>query len=265
MKQQKRLWGVLLPSLSIFFAPGTGLAERAATVEDTLTKERELHLETSLTYSTSDITQEDVENKFYTLYTGLRYGISEKTQFYARMTGVYDSAQDLVNNTIVTGINKTLLESGEGIGLLGIVETSLLEKNPDDVKDKIYMKTWYAGLTAFQSFEKLSAAMSIAYRLTGARETSNGELDIGNIFYIGPSITFVLNDKLTLAPGVTYSKRAPDKENGDKINNGVSQTSGSITVGYSASKNMTLQLIPQYIDAEAPQSAITMYLSYKIR
>jgi len=156
----------------------------------------------------------------------LRYGLTGKTEIYARGSGQYSSSRSPTAsmsdvrflNTWV-GASYQFKKDTETPALIGFFEEALFEQG----KDSTYaLKSWAAGLTAYKSIDPIVFVFSGYYGLNALRKDGVATIDPGNILALNPSVAFSVNDRVTLNAGVRWTNTWPRhtvKENKAKTTN----------------------------------------------
>jgi len=249
-------------------------AELPLTVEDLITQKGNIKLDLSLTYANSEreaiesgqvvlvqtgdssfvyiptgygASQTNVDTFITTL--GFRVGLTESAEVYTRANFYYSdfryqsiddhasSGSDSGFLDAWLGLNYRFSEDNETPALLGFIEGALREKNQESSSSA---KSWALGVTAYRALDPVVLSMSASYRVNLERQDGDYDYKPGNYLAINPSVSFAVNDRVTLTTGVQWVNKQPDRW-GDQ-QNGIRQTSTDLTLGlgYGVSKGSTM-------------------------
>lgn len=141
----------------------------------------------------------------------LRYGLTGKTEIYARSSGQYSSVRTPAGSTTDVrfldtwaGASYQFKEDTETPALIGFAEGALLEQGIDSTYG---LKSWAAGLTTYKSIDPVVFVLSGYYGLNLPRKDGGATIDPGNTFALSPSVAFAVNDSVTFSAGVNWSNR----------------------------------------------------------
>jgi len=185
-------------------------ADLPLVVESLLTDKGKLKLNLSLAYSNS-ATAGLFNSDAVVGTASLRYGLTGKTEIYARGSGQYSSIRTSTGSTTDVrflntwvGASYQFKKDTETPALIGFVEGALFERG----KDSTYaLKSWAAGLTTYKSIDPVVFVLSGYYGLNLPRKDGGATIDPGNTFALSPSVAFAVNDSVTFSAGVNWSNR----------------------------------------------------------
>jgi len=223
-------------------------ADLPLAVESLLTDKGKLKLNLSLAYNNNAV--EGLLNSDAVIGTAaLRYGLTGKTEIYARGTGQYSSSRSIAGSmtdirflNTWAGASYQFKKDTETPAVIGFLETALLEKGQ---KSTSSFQSWAAGITAYKSIDPIVFILSGYYRVNLTRKDGETTIDSGNAFALNPSIAFAVNDRVTLSAGVHWSNTWPwhSKVNGvDKRPFRETKTDLQLGVDYGFSDNNILNV-----------------------
>jgi len=187
-------------------------ADLPLVVESLLTDKGKLKLNLSLAYSNST-TMGFLNSDTLVGTATLRYGLTGKTEIYARGSGLYSNIRTAAGEKsnahfldTWAGASYQFKKDTETPALIGFVEGALFERG----KDSTYaLKSWAAGLTAYKSIDPIVFVFSGYYGLNLPRKDGETTIDPGNTFALNPSVAFAVNDRVTLNTGVRWTNTWP--------------------------------------------------------
>lgn len=174
---------------------------------------------------------------------GLRYGMSEKTELYGRMSWLSDSARIQNVNGVVSqssnrfdslwlGINRQLIEEGKSPALLGFIEAAAVEKTrlPGlNIGRNFSGRSWLIGGTTYRAIDPIVLSFTAAYRINIARTIDAQRYAPGNYLLLNPAMSFAVNSDITLSAGVQWRNMQADVLNAQA--QGLSRTSTDFNLG----------------------------------
>jgi len=244
-------------------------------IEDLLTEKNEFRVEFGLNYANADrknlntrfdsvqvgpgsfiLLPVDVRNQrqnsdVFALTLGARYGITDKTEIYSRLTALAedirtqdgtetDNSSSQLWHEFVLGINHQFSEENDTPALLGFAEISAIENTDMDKFNFVYGKSGQIGFTTYRSIDPVVLSLTAGYRYAGSRNVDGQKIDPGDLLFINPSLGFAINNKVTVSGGALFRFRGKDKVTGDHSGMRTSQTDLGFGLGYAASKDVTL-------------------------
>lgn len=266
----------ILTSLLYFFATKS-FADLPLTIEDLLTKNNQFRLGFNIGYANADRSKvsayfDDIDtgnNNFvrlpvvvgeqrqnsdiFTLTFGGRYGLSEKTELYSRLTATANDTRLHVGNgsnsfeseqlsQLMIGVNHQLSEDTDSPALLGFAELALAENTAIDGSEYVHFKTGQIGFTTYRSIDPVVLSLTSGYRHSWRRKASDKDLDPGDLLFINPSVGFAVNNEVTLTGGVQFKFRSKDRIDNKGIGIRTSQANLEFGLGYANSEKLTINL-----------------------
>ena len=185
-------------------------ADLPLSVESLLTDKGKLKLNLSLAYGNRAMPGL-FNNDAVVGTASLRYGLTGKTEIYARSSGQYSSVRTSGGSTADTrflntwaGASYQYKKDTETPALIGFAEGALLEQGIDST---YALKSWGAGLTTYKSIDPVVFVLSGYYGLNLPRKDGGVTNDPGNTFALSPSVAFAVNDSVTFSAGVNWSNK----------------------------------------------------------
>lgn len=227
--------------------PQFAWADVPLTFEDLLTEKGNVKFELSVSYANADrqgistadpitvqtgptsfitiptLIGESISNSDATVVTlGLRYGITTKSELYARFSGVTSSqrSSDMVGAAksnesgfvdAWAGVNYKFKDDDDTPALLGFFEISGMERYGNSSAG---FKSAMVGVTAYKAIDPIVFSVTGAYRLSQARGKENHEYRPGNLFLLNPNVAFAVNERVTLSTGLQWMRRNTDRFKG---------------------------------------------------
>jgi hypothetical protein len=249
------------------------LADLPLTVEDLITDRGRLKIDLSFAYANQDrrgisaldpIIVQTGPTSFVTVPTtigerfgntdtlvgtlGVRYGLTTRAEFYSRATGLISfqrtndvtgisSSRESQFADAWAGVNVQFKEDDETPALLGFVEVALLEKHSEDTAS---LKSAMLGITTYRAIDPVVFSLTAAYRFNSSRQNGGQVYRPGNLVLLNPSVSFAVNDRVTLTTGLQWTRRAADQLNGRTAGIDRTATDLILGVGYGITRGNTL-------------------------
>ena len=251
-------------------------ADLPLTVEGLITDKGKIKLDLSMAYANADrqgvatgdpVMVQTGPTSFVTLPTligessgnsdtwvasfGLRYGLTEKTELYTRISAVSSSQR----NSSPAGFSK-ISEAGfadawAGINiqfkqdrmtpaLLGFAEIALREKR---FHRSTSFKSTLLGLTTYKAIDPVVLSLTGAYRFNQRVQDGEKSYKPGNLLLVNPSVAFAVNDRITLTTGVQWTHYQADRLDGHDITINRTATDLLMGVGYGFAKDNVVNTI----------------------
>ncbi len=184
---------------------------------------------------------------------GLRYGLSTRSEVYARATlrtdraqftdsttGLTETLSDASFQSLVIGMNYRFVDEGERLGLIGFADVALLENTAARGTDLQPGRSGTLGFTTYRVLDPVVLSLTAGYRANLDRTFGDDVIDPGDILFINPSVAFAVNNELTLTSGFGLDFSGDDRLNGIAL--GGRSTSADLQFGmaYAWSENTTL-------------------------
>jgi hypothetical protein len=248
-------------------------ADLPLTVEDLITDKGKVKLDLSLAYANADkqgistgepIIVQTGPASFVTLPTligesignsdtfvatlGLRYGLTSKTEVYARMSGLSSSQRSSgVSGTSSSsesrfadawaGVNYQFKKDNATPTLLGFAEVALRERHRIESAS---FKSATLGFTTYQAIDPVVFSLTAAYRFNQARQDGDKRYQPGDLLLLNPAIGFAVNDRVTLTTGLQWTSRQADRFDGRAQGFRRTSTDLLLGVGYGVARGNTL-------------------------
>lgn len=248
-------------------------ADLPLTVEDLITDQGKVKLDLSLAYANAErqgvsvgepILIQTGPTSFVTIPTaigtsqlnsdtfvgtlGLRYGLTAKTEVYARASGLTSrqrtsgvagtsSSHDSRFADAWAGINHQFKKDDATPAVLGFAEVALAEKHRQDTAR---LKSAMLGITAYKAIDPVVFSLTAGYRFNQTRRDGGQDLKPGNLLLANPSVGFAVNDRVTLTTGLQWTRRQADSLGGQV--QGIARTASDLMLaaGYGFDKGNTL-------------------------
>ncbi|WP_141401706.1 hypothetical protein [Rhizobium sp. UGM030330-04] len=185
------------------------------------------------------------------------YGLTKKIEVHGRGSFLYSSVRVRSRDTIVEktetsvtnigrfgdswlGVNYRLKEDDATPGIILSTEAALWERFGTNV---VFLKSFTVGMTAYKAIDPIIFSCDAGYQISLRR--NNGEHDVrpGGLLWVSPSVSFVANNRVTLATGFRWSGRGADRHYGNKQPEVYqTQTDLQLGVGYNFSKDTALNV-----------------------
>jgi len=246
--------------------PNVLYAELPLSIDDLVTHKNKTKINASVVYSNRDrsslITRgliplgtKKVNQDVFINTVSLHYGLTKKIEVHGRGSFLYSSVRSIdtvggKTETSVTnngrfgdswlGVNYRLKEDDATPGIILSTEAALWERFGTNV---VLLKSFTVGMTAYKAIDPVIFSCDSGYRVSLRR--NNGEHDVrpGGLFWVSPSVSFVANDRVTLATGFRWSGQGADRHYGNKQPAVYqTQTDLQLGVGYSFSKDTALNV-----------------------
>ncbi|MFP1633322.1 hypothetical protein ACLB6G_16450 [Zhengella sp. ZM62] len=198
--------------------------------------------------------QEDRQSEVAIGTYGLRYGLTDQTELYARTTVRYNHSQ-FINRlsgaveklshaslqSLVFGLNHRFVEEGEFPGVVGFADVSALENVAAQETRFASGTSGTAGFTAYRVLDPVVLSLTAGYKFNLERRVGADRIDPGDTFFFNPSIGFAVNNELTLTGGFGLNFTGAEKVNG--VSGGARATNADLQFGlaYAWDKETTLR------------------------
>lgn len=241
------------------------------TVEDIISDKGTFRLDSALVYANSDRSGLEIgtpliiqtgEASFTTVPTdvsefkgdvdivvatiGLRYGLTAKAELYGRAsyldtnmrsTGQIGTQRDSRFSSAWLGLNYQLSPDNDTPALIAFVEGALSEKQQHD---SVSGKSWVFGVTSYRAIDPVVLSITAGYGLNSKRDDDGVSRDPGDFFWIEPSVSFAVNERVTLITGVQWLTRKADVVSDGTYGIRQSDTDFTLGFGYGVAKGNSL-------------------------
>lgn len=129
--------------------------------------------------------------------------------------------------------------------MLGFLEVAVVENivaPPSDGNEFIHGKSWLAGFTTYRAIDPLVLVATVAYRANLSRRAEALARNPGDLFLINPSVSFAVNNEVTLTTGLQWRWQGADQLDGQSIGIRTTDTSLTLGLGHAWSQRLTLNL-----------------------
>lgn len=260
---------IILPSLLTSLHAA---AELPLSLEELLTDKGKLRLESSISYTNSESEHIQLANPIYIQTgtnsyialptalqqdnrnsdiivgtTGLRYGITGKTEIYGNASYLWRNDRSFNGKThnssdnnlsdISLGISHTFMQDGKNPALIGFAETSIYEKSNGKTS---LGKSWLIGATTYKAIDPVVLSFTSAYRYNSSKNLDTGKYKAGNYFMLSPSVSFAANDRISFTGGVQWIAQQSAQLDGEKLSARNTATYASLGVGYGISRETSM-------------------------
>lgn len=182
---------------------------------------------------------------------GLRYGISSDIEIYGRLSALANSTLHFGTQGTKTqtderladvwlGVNHRFVREGKTPALLGFLEAAAAENTSTSGTELVHGKSWLAGITIYRAIDPIVLAATIAYRANLGRNINGQRHNPGDLFLINPSVSFAVNNEITLTTGLQWRMTQADQFDSQTLGIRTTQTSITLGLGHSWSQRLTL-------------------------
>jgi len=260
---------------ALLWMPLAARADLPLTIEDLLTDKGRFKLDASLTYANAEqhgiatgqpIVVQTGPTAFITLPTllgerssntdtlvstlGLRYGLSDKTEIYARTSHLYTRQR---NSTATgdsqlsesrfadawAGVNYQFKPDDATPALLGFAEIALREKHHSNSAS---FKSALLGFTTYKAIDPVVFSLTAAYRSNRNRSDGENNYRPGNLLLLHPSVAFAVNERVTLSSGMQWTNMQADTHANEKQGQRHTRTDVLLGVSYGFTASSTINI-----------------------
>lgn len=195
---------------------------------------------------------ERVNTDTLVLTPGLHYGLTSRTELYARANWLSTTARttETLTGTLSDssasrfadawiGINHVLLREDKYPAVLGFAELALAENSSVTGTDNDYGKSLLLGGTIYRTTDPLVLTMTGAYRLNLERNLEGGAYAPGDVVLANPAVHFAVNDDVTLVGGVQWRWQGETQINNSRFA-AETRTDLNLGLGYKWDGRLTL-------------------------
>jgi hypothetical protein len=266
IKQNKTALHTLFCILGLF--PALSFADLPLTVENLLTAQNRWRATLGINYGNADrqglsagqpitvqvgpaqfievptkIGQSRINSDTLVFSPGLRYGVTEKTELYSRTSWILDKARiQAVDgshsqssnrfDSFWLGVNHQLIEDGKWPALLGFFEFAAVENNqlPGFNDTSIdFGRSLLIGATTYRVIDPIVLSLTAGYRVNIKHNISGQDYAPGNYLLLNPSVSFAVNNDITLSGGIQWRNTEASVLNSQA--QGLSNTNTQLTLG----------------------------------
>lgn len=168
---------------------------------------------------------------------GLRYGLTARTEIYARASGLTSSQRvsglSGTSSSSETrfadawaGVNVQFKKDDDTPALLGFAELALDEKHRHDTAS---FRSAMLGVTTYHAIDPVVLSLTAGYRINRSRKDGGQDYRPGNLLLLNPSVGFAVNDRVTLTTGLQWTRRQADRIDGSP--QGIARTATDLILG----------------------------------
>ena len=179
---------------------------------------------------------------------GVRYGISSNSEGYFRIssTRLQQRCQELnrTSQNVMTevadawlGIAHQFKPDDATPAILGFFELALEERHRDSTS---YLQSVMLGLTSYTAIDPVVMSATMAGRYGKSRLDGTLPFQPGNLYLFNPSVTFAVNDRVTLTGGMQWTWKQADQLNQRPVGIDRSSTDLVTGMGYVVSNGNTV-------------------------
>ncbi|MBF2755526.1 MAG: hypothetical protein ISN29_09775 [Gammaproteobacteria bacterium AqS3] len=148
---------------------------------------------------------------------GYRYGLNARTEVSLNLSGTsaeqraanssrYITKTNAKLDTLNAGLSYSLSPENETPAVFGHIDLTLFENRASAGQD------WHTlpgslgiGLTLYRTYDPVVLSFSSGYRHTPRQRSQAGSTDTGDVLYISPSLTFAVNNSVSLSGNADVS------------------------------------------------------------
>ena len=143
--------------------------------------------------------------------TAVRYGLTSRSELFARgsavythtrttdgITGLTTAVDDARFLRVVAGVNYQFLEEGKRPGLVGFADVALSENVAFTGSEFVFARSGMVGLTAYKVIDPVVLSLTGGWRPAFSRDVSGIRVDPRDILFLAPALSFAVNNEVTL-------------------------------------------------------------------
>ena len=174
-----------------------------------------------------DIGATDRQSNTALAAVGLRYGLTVRSEIYARstlrhdastftnsVTGLTESSSSAALQDVVIGLNYRFLDEGSHPALIGFTDIAVLQNTAATGSNFQSAKSGTVGFTTYRVLDPIVLSLTAGYRAALSRDVDGDQIDPSDTLFINPSITFSVNNEVTLTGGMGLNFSGQDRVNG---------------------------------------------------
>ncbi len=259
----------------LFFTPSMVYADLPLTVEDLLSDKGKTRIRVSGTYVNDQKRSVDTSNPFvvqtgessfvtvptvvgenltntdvFVSTVNLGHGITAKDELYGRVSAYSLNSRSIsATKTISSSSNSQFADAWIGINhkfrsdvdkaaILGFAELQIAEKQADGSTAK--GKSVVLGATTYRTYDPLVLSLTGAVQINSVIPVGGSDIKKGNSLSLSPSVSFAVNDKVTLTGGVNWQIKDATQIDGEDSGIVTTRTRLNLSMGYALGKVDTL-------------------------
>lgn len=188
----------------------------------------------------------------WTLSTGVRYGITSRSEISARANAVFSDVRleqldqsssddtDLYFNSVTFGANHRFLDDSTYPAVIGFVDLTAAENTNPDSNEFAFLKSGGVGFTAYRLIDPLVLSLTSGFRYSLERHFGSQDIDPGDLIFFAPAVDFAVNPEVTLSAGTQILFRQRDEVDGTNLGIRTTDVNLLFGVGFAWSENLTV-------------------------
>ena len=188
----------------------------------------------------------------WSLSTGVRYGITSRSEISARANAVFSDVRleelnqsssddtDVYFNSITFGANHRFLDDATYPAVIGFVDLTAAENTNPDSNEFEFFKSGGFGFTTYRVIDPLVLSLTSGFRYSLERHVGSQDIDPGDLFFLTPAVDFAVNPEVTLSAGTQILFRHRDEVDGDGLGIRTTDVNLLFGVGFAWSENLTV-------------------------
>ena len=209
------VWGIGKrgAGLWVIALAGPCQADLPLMIDDLLTPEASLRFELGVGYANQN--REYYNQDAFALQLGIRYGVLANTELYGQLTGrgshlrqrfSSSSGWQLQGRHLTLGVNHRFSPDTDTPALLGFLDVLAVENiRASGAPKLIHARTWRVGVSTYRSIDPVVLSLTAVYRYAGSRRVSGKKIDPGDLVSLAPSLSFAINDAVSVSGGLDFS------------------------------------------------------------
>jgi hypothetical protein len=187
------------------------------------------------------------------LRAGLRYGWTHNTEAFVYLGGIanHTRVQNIAGTNSISdqrfsdawvGFNHRLSDENSTPALIITPKVAVLENNASQGTDVVKGKSASIGLTSYRTIAPLILSLTAEYRYSGSRKIGDQTVDPGDLIYLNPSVSFAVNNMVTLSSGLSWRWQKADRIDKQALDITTTRSDLEFGLGYSWSQSVSIQL-----------------------
>ena len=226
--------------LCVIALAGPCQADLPLMIDDLLTPEESLRFELGVGYANQN--RDYYNQDAFALQLGIRYGVLANTELYGKLTGrgsqlrqplsrPRSSGWQLQGRHLTLGVNHRFSPDTDTLALLGFLDVLAVENIRESGAPKlIHARTWRAGVSTYRRIDPVVLSLTVVYRYAGSRWVGGEKVDPGDLVSLAPSLSFAINDAVSVSGGLDFSYQGQSTEEGSMPTTQTGLTLGVSTV-----------------------------------
>ena len=169
----------------------------------------------------------DQERRTLVADFGFRYGLTSSLEIQSSISALhmqaqgYDSFSKTVHSSSETQFSDFSIRLSQRMGTpnkypasIGFFETSIVQNSSRLGNELHHFKSFTFGATAYFPSDPLLLVIASGYKFREPRKLKKEKVDPGNTIFLHPSVSFAVNNEISLSGGVSVQSIGRDKVNG---------------------------------------------------